>query len=257
MLKDSQLPRYAACNINYFLPDSPYEDWRGSEASGYIPSPRQQALLNAYASAKESGLFYTHDVVAFASAKLGLGAELLALNTTNVDGGDFAYKMDLATRTEVIAWEGLTLVEHAIAIQADQVVIHLGVNDIASPADRYALSAYLFGFMGEKLAGNGVRLAIVEAPYPVPEDTFGPTNPTSDAYMDYVYRRDSLNSGIDDAVAYINAKDPGFATRVRYWSDGAVAMTPGSTHEGLHPTLAKHSAIAAAVAADVKAFRGW
>lgn len=80
----------------YYLPDSPYEDWRGSEAGGYRPSPRQQALLDVYASAKRTGLVYTSDIVAFASIKLGVSAELLARCTTNVDGGDFAYDVYFA-----------------------------------------------------------------------------------------------------------------------------------------------------------------
>lgn len=167
------------------------------------------------------------------------------------------YRPDLTTGTTVQAWGGLTLVQHAIGIQADQVVIHLGGNDVATPADRTAISAYLFSQIGKALAQNGTRLAIVEAPYPVPEDTYGPTDPTTGAYQDFVGRRDSLNLGIDAAVAEINAHYPGFATRVRYWSNGAVAMNPGTTHEGLHPTLVTHMAIAAAVAAEVRAFRFW
>ncbi|MBV7540648.1 SGNH/GDSL hydrolase family protein [Acidovorax sp. sic0104] len=168
------------------------------------------------------------------------------------------YRPDLNTNALVPAFGGLTLVQHAIAIQADQVVIHLGGNDALSPADRTAVSAYWFSqLIGKPLAQNGTRLAIVEAPYPVPEDTFGPTDPTTGAYADFVGRRDSLNSGIDAAVAEINAHYPGFATRVRYWSNGAVAMNPGTTHEGLHPTLVTHMAIASAVAAQVRAFRGW
>lgn len=167
------------------------------------------------------------------------------------------YRPDLETGAQVLAFEGRTLVQHAIAFQADQVVIHLGGNDALSPADRTAISAYLFSQIGKALAQNGTRLAIVEAPYPVPEDTFGPTDPTTAGYQDYVDRRNSLNSGIDAAVAEINAHYPGFATRARYWSNGAVAMNPGTTHEGLHPTLVTHMAIAAAVAAEVRAFRFW
>lgn len=187
----------------------------------------------------------------------GSSYEPLQFGGSTLLGMANGYKLDLATNTEVQAFGGLTLVQHAIAIQADQVVIHLGGNDALSPADRTAISAYLFALIGKALAQNGTRLAIVEAPYPVPEDTFGPTDPTTAAYQDFVDRRNALNSGIDAAVAEINAHYPGFATRVRYWSSGAVAMNPGTTHEGLHPTLVTHSAIAVAVAAEVRAFRFW
>jgi len=175
---------------------------------------------------------------------------------STLSGMASGYKYDSTTGTEVQAWGGLTLVEHAIASQADQVVIHLGAaGGQMSTADRTAITAYLFALMGKALAQNGTRVALVEAPYPVPEDAGNAG--TIAAYPDYVGRRDSVNSGIDAAVAEINAHYPGFATRVRYWSNGAVAMNPGTTHEGLHPTLATHSSIAAAVAAEVRAFRGW
>ncbi|MNY57116.1 hypothetical protein D3C86_1932720 [compost metagenome] len=66
-----------------------------------------------------------------------------------------------------------------------------------------------------------------------------------------------MSRGITNGVNAVNAAYPGFAARVNYWSNGAVPMNPGATHEGLHPTLGTHNAIANAVAIQVKAWRGW
>ena len=78
---------------NYHLPEDPYEDWKGSESPGYVPTARQQPLLDAFAAARASGLRYTVDVVKFASKHLGLTAEILDRNKTNVDGGDFGHDL--------------------------------------------------------------------------------------------------------------------------------------------------------------------
>ncbi|CAN7597895.1 hypothetical protein [Acidovorax sp. Leaf78] len=184
------------------------------------------------------------------------------------------YRMGFATNppANVSAWGGLTLVQHAAAIQADTVIIHLGGNDgpaegVHTPTDKHNIVAYLIGTIGKQLAAEGRRLVVIEAPYTVPEDTVAaaltlpPPGWTSaqvaaqvSAWQTYFA---ATNTGIDAGVAEVNAHYPGFAIRSNYWSDGTVAMNPGTTHEGLHPTLATHSAIAAAVAADVKAFRGW
>jgi len=186
------------------------------------------------------------------------------------------YKPDFATGGQQPAFGGLTLVQHAAAVQADTVIIHLGGNDRAaqgvnSPADRTAVVAYLIGMIGKQLAADGRRLVVVEQPYIVPEDAWASfpnaKKPGEDNYYTpedingmvswYQDHMPALGSGINAGVAEVNAHYPGFAIRSNYWSDGTVAMNPGATHEGLHPTLATHSAIAAAVAADVKAFRGW
>ncbi len=183
------------------------------------------------------------------------------------------YRMsfDSSPPANVVAWGGLTLVQHAAAIQADTVIIHLGGNDgpaegVHTPTDKHNIVAYLIGTIGKQLAADGRRLVVIEAPYTVPEDAYAaglPTPPGLSA-ADIAARVSSwqtyfaaTNTGISAGVAEVNAHYPGFAIRSNYWSDGAVAMNPGTTHEGLHPTLATHSAIAAAVAEDVKAFRGW
>ena len=78
---------------NYLLPADPYADWKGSEAPGYVPTARQQPLLDAFAAARASGLRYTADIAQFVSKQLCLTAEVLGRNTTNVDGGDFGHDL--------------------------------------------------------------------------------------------------------------------------------------------------------------------
>ena len=57
---------------NYHLPADPYADWKGSEAPGYVPTARQQPLLDAFAAARASGLRYTADIAQFVSKQLCL-----------------------------------------------------------------------------------------------------------------------------------------------------------------------------------------
>ena len=78
---------------NYHLPADPYADWKGSEAPGYVPTARQQPLLDAFAAARASGLRYTADIAQFVSKQLCLTAEVLGRNKTNVDGGDFGHDL--------------------------------------------------------------------------------------------------------------------------------------------------------------------
>ena len=78
---------------NYTVPTNPYEDWRGSERRGFVPTARQKVILDAYAEAVATGLYYTKDIYVVVSKKLGLTPEQLAQCTTNVDGGDFGYDL--------------------------------------------------------------------------------------------------------------------------------------------------------------------
>ncbi|CAN7408987.1 hypothetical protein [Acidovorax sp. LjRoot117] len=188
--------------------------------------------------------------------------------TGMVNGYRKSYATDPAS--DVLAWGGLTLVQHAAAIQADTVIIHLGGNDgegegVFNTTDKHNIVAYQIGMLGKQLAAQGRRLVVIEAPYTVPEDAYAAGLVTPGLTPAYIAAKVSewqayfpaTNTGIDAGVAEVNAHYPGFAIRSNYWSDGTVAMNRGTTHEGLHPTLATHAAIAAAVAADVKAFRGW
>ena len=47
---------------NYTVPTNPYEDWRGSERRGFVPTARQKVILDAYAEAVATGLYYTKDI---------------------------------------------------------------------------------------------------------------------------------------------------------------------------------------------------
>lgn len=42
---------------NYTVPTNPYEDWRGSERRGFVPTARQKVILDAYAEAVATGLY--------------------------------------------------------------------------------------------------------------------------------------------------------------------------------------------------------
>ncbi|CAN7675945.1 hypothetical protein [Acidovorax sp. LjRoot117] len=173
---------------------------------------------------------------------------------------------------------GLTLVQHAAAIQADTVIIHLGGNDgvnegipQGSAFDAEDKTGQRIAALGIALAAEGRRLIVIEAPYVVPEDTAAAflgteTNPdlpdhtpasVLEAYHAYTNHFTAVSKGITNGVNAVNAVYPGYAARVNYWSNGAVPMSPGATHEGLHPTLGTHNAIANAVAIQVKAWRGW
>jgi len=171
------------------------------------------------------------------------------------------------------AFGGLTLVQHAALVQADTVVIHLGGNDrdaqgIFNPYDAEDKTGQRIAALGLALAAEGRRLVVIEAPYVVPEDAIAAflgtvlAEPVDAAglqneYNERTTRFAGVSRGITNGVNAVNAAYPGFAARVNYWSNGAVPMSPGATHEGLHPTLATHNAIANAVAIQVKAWRGW
>lgn len=171
------------------------------------------------------------------------------------------------------AFGGLTLVQHAASVQADTVIIHLGGNDyhaqgIFNAYDAEDKTGQRIAALGLALAAEGRRLVVIEAPYLVPEDAIAAflgtvTEPAVDAeglqneYNARTARYAGVSRGITNGVNAVNATYPGFAARVNYWSNGAVPMSPGATHEGLHPTLGTHNAIANAVAIQVKAWRGW
>ena len=169
---------------------------------------------------------------------------------------------------------GLTLVQHAAAVQADTVIIHLGGNDGVnegipenSAYDSEDKTGQRIAALGLALAAEGRRLVVIEAPYVVPEDAIAafltPSPPIASVadvqnkYNQLTTHFTGVNRGITNGVNAVNAVYPGFAARVNYWSNGAVPMSPGATHEGLHPTLGTHNAIANAVAIQVKAWRGW
>lgn len=80
----------------YTLPEDPHLDWRGCETRGYLPTPRQAALLKVYAEARNAGLHYTSQILPVAAKQLGLTAEELARNHSGVEHGDFGYDLYMA-----------------------------------------------------------------------------------------------------------------------------------------------------------------
>ena len=179
-------------------------------------------------------------------------------------------KPDFATGGEQPAFGGLTLVQHAALVQADTVIIHLGGNDganqgITNVIEKEDKTGQRIAALGLALAAEGRRLIVIEAPYVVPEDAYNAFMPTGTvdvpglwaAYNAFTADFQATSRGITNGVNAVNASYPGYAARVNYWSNGAVPMNPGATHEGLHPTLGTHNAIANAVAIQVKAWRGW
>lgn len=189
-------------------------------------------------------------------------------------GGSTLWGMMNGMAGALPAFGGLTLVQHAAAVQADTVIIHLGGNDGAnegipegSAYDSEDKTGQRIAALGLALAAEGRRLVVIEAPYVVPEDAIAafltPSPPLASVadvqnkYNQLTTHFTGVNRGITNGVNAVNAVYPGFAARVNYWSNGAVPMSPGATHEGLHPTLGTHNAIANAVAIQVKAWRGW
>ena len=112
---------------NYHLPEDPYEDWKGSESLGYVPTTRQQPLLDAFAAARASGLRYTVDVVKFVSKHLGLTAEILDRNTTNVDGGDFGHDLFYARSCYEAMRKHQSQIEAAVMMGNLPVGMQLGI----------------------------------------------------------------------------------------------------------------------------------
>lgn len=187
------------------------------------------------------------------------------------------YKANLTATAHEVAWwvnpptntQFLNLPQHAAAIQADTVVIHLGFNDLAgsinsgqSAADFQADVAHVAARYLGQLAAQGQRVVIIEPPKLVAADAVAvglfPTLADANAFVAARAAHDAaLRAGFAAGIADINARFPGKAKWLEYHSNGQVTMGPGSTIEGLHPTLAKHSEIAGKVAAGIKSWRGW
>lgn len=82
----------------YQLPESVHKDWPRAEWSDFEPSPRQQVVMDAVASALDEGKYYTDDVRERASELLGVSPDVLARNKSNVEGGDFGFDVYYARK---------------------------------------------------------------------------------------------------------------------------------------------------------------
>ncbi|MCE1249261.1 MAG: hypothetical protein LWW82_00845, partial [Comamonadaceae bacterium] len=85
----------------YRLPDDVNKDWRdsagrSSEHPDYVPTARQQLLMDAVGRAVDGGKFYAHDVNDAVANELGVTPEQRGRNRHNVDGGDFGYDAYMA-----------------------------------------------------------------------------------------------------------------------------------------------------------------
>lgn len=74
---------------SYELPKNYFEDWRSANGLDFMPTSRQQLVLDATQTALDNGLFYNSDICAFVAQELKVPKEILALGTTRVEGGDF------------------------------------------------------------------------------------------------------------------------------------------------------------------------
>ena len=74
---------------SYELPKNYFEDWRGANGLNFLPTSRQQLVLDATQKALDKGLFYSSDVCAFVAQELKVPEETLALGTKRVEGGNF------------------------------------------------------------------------------------------------------------------------------------------------------------------------
>jgi len=85
----------------YRLPDDVNKDWR--DASGrshehpdYVPTARQQLLMDAVGRAVDGGKFYAHDVNDAVANELGVTPEQRGRSRHNTEGGDFGYDAYMA-----------------------------------------------------------------------------------------------------------------------------------------------------------------
>jgi hypothetical protein len=158
---------------------------------------------------------------------------------------------------------GLTMPQHTDMIQPDTIVIHLGGNDTdafiseqtsGSIAD--SAVAYLMALYGQSAAAAGRKIGVLQAPVVVPEDsTYSPSDTQA-----WVGRCTRLQQVREAVVAQINSLYPGAAKLIYYRGPNAISpvtMGPGSTGDGMHPTVAKHLEISRSIAVELGAWRGW
>lgn len=74
--------------MTYYLCADPYKDWAAHQHTSFVPTPRQQPVIDAVRAALDSGLYYTKDVLAFCADRLGVSPEDRAKGATRVEGGD-------------------------------------------------------------------------------------------------------------------------------------------------------------------------
>ena len=92
------VPHQPRATAPYALPARVSADWLGHEKRGFVPTARQQLVMDAVAAALQAGLSAASEVADHVAASLGVDAAVRAVNTLCVEGGDFAYDCHLAER---------------------------------------------------------------------------------------------------------------------------------------------------------------
>lgn len=70
------------------LQSSSYDAWRGCNADGFQPTPAQAEVMAAVRAARDSGLFYSDEVLARCLVTLGVPDDLAQVGRDRVEGGD-------------------------------------------------------------------------------------------------------------------------------------------------------------------------
>lgn len=65
-----------------------YTHWAPRNQPSFVPTARQQVLMDTYIAAKDAGNFYTKDVLSFAIKHLNVPADIASVGADKVEGGD-------------------------------------------------------------------------------------------------------------------------------------------------------------------------
>lgn len=77
----------------YELPANTFMDWRGCERYDFVPTPRQQLVVDAVQKALDAGNYFTKDVLEFCKQVLQVSEAQASVAVTRVEGGEVG--MDL------------------------------------------------------------------------------------------------------------------------------------------------------------------
>jgi len=73
--------------VKYELPENVYRDWDGYALESFQPNDRQKQVIDAVQAALDHKHFYSSDVLAYVSARLGVTEEQRAIGASKVEGG--------------------------------------------------------------------------------------------------------------------------------------------------------------------------
>lgn len=83
---EDSVTAHVVTSQSYVLPESPYKDWEGLENKDFVPTARQQVLLDALKEALSLSLFYNNEVIPHVAGILKLSSDI-----TSVDLGKFEF----------------------------------------------------------------------------------------------------------------------------------------------------------------------